>query len=643
MLIKRKLLFINILTVIMLLLFALPAFGQAKDIKGHWAEKQIIAFQGKGLIKGYSNGTFKPENKITRAEFVAIINKAFGFINKAEVNFSDVFSSDWYATDMAIAKAAGYLSGYEDGLVKPRNPISRQEIAAVICKLIKYDFSNSPVIIEAFSDDSFIPLWSRDSIGVVVTEGYMCGYPDKTFRADRNVTRSEVVAVFSKVLGVLYNSAGIYGPAETAQYLYANVTVSKPGVNLRNVIIQDNLFLTEGIGSGRVILDKVVVKGKTIISGGSSGISVKDSIIGLVVIKGPIGNKLKFSVTGLTFVERVEVKSSAKLEEVAATGVIFSDVSIQTGTGSEVDLKGSFKKIEVESNDTKIRLLEANVDDLTIKKAAKKSHLVISSNSVIESLILDSETEITGLGQIRQAEINVSGSSIEKLPDTIEIEPGLELTVDTKKTSAGSSVIRSVNAITYPKTGSIEGTTAEVLVKTSRDGKAYYVVVRNTDQSPAVLQVKAGLNAKGISLPDDRKGYIDLTANEEGTINIEELIMGESYDVYVVCEDTVPNLQLRTAKVSITTLSTISDLYVVESNSNFIEMSFSAPIGATSVNVQRSTNGGVTWTNLNHETLNESSTNVTVSGLKAEVSYKFRLYINYGSYDGYSNIVNITT
>ena len=81
--------------------FAAPA----TDISGHWAEKVITQWQEKGLISGYEDGTFKPDNSVTRAEFVIMLNKALGFTQKGNVTFSDVSANAWYYDAVAIAVA----------------------------------------------------------------------------------------------------------------------------------------------------------------------------------------------------------------------------------------------------------------------------------------------------------------------------------------------------------------------------------------------------------------------------------------------------------------------------------------------------------------------------------------------------------
>ena len=110
------------------------AFASATDVSGHWAEEVITKWQDAGLISGYEDGTFKPENSVTRAEFAAMVNNALGFTEKGNVVFSDVKPGTWYYDAVAIAVEAGYCSGYEDGTFKPDATITRAEAAVMIAR-----------------------------------------------------------------------------------------------------------------------------------------------------------------------------------------------------------------------------------------------------------------------------------------------------------------------------------------------------------------------------------------------------------------------------------------------------------------------------------------------------------------------------
>lgn len=293
--------------VFILLGFCFPGMGvnaesllNPTDIEGHWAAKQITDWTSKGLVGGYPDGTFKPNNKITRAEFIALVNRAFGYTKISSFSFSDVAEKDWYASEIAKAKAVGYIGGYPDGTIKPNNPISRQEVAAILTKILKPQ--NVPIASTLmFTDAQNIPQWSKSAIEAVLSGGYMGGYPDNTFQPTKSITRAESISVLDRARGVLYNQAGIYGygAEQETMTIAGNVTISSSGVTLKNAVINGNLYLTEGIGDGHVTLENVQVKGTTKVSGGG-----EDSIIfshcrlGTVLVDVPDQSRVRLGIQG---------------------------------------------------------------------------------------------------------------------------------------------------------------------------------------------------------------------------------------------------------------------------------------------------------------------------------------------------------
>ena len=109
------------------------------DISDHWAKEKITLWMEKGFVSGYMDGTFKPDKSITRAEFMTIVNKAFNFNERASMGFSDAMVGDWFYEEVAKAVKAGYISGYQDGTVKPNREISRQEAAVALCKALNLE------------------------------------------------------------------------------------------------------------------------------------------------------------------------------------------------------------------------------------------------------------------------------------------------------------------------------------------------------------------------------------------------------------------------------------------------------------------------------------------------------------------------
>jgi len=170
----------------------------------HWAANVIKELCQKGIIGGYPDGTFKPGNDITRAEFTKIIVKALGLAeeNPAAPTFKDVAPGDWYFGVVEAAAKAGLVKGYEKGEFRPNAKITRQEIAAILVRALgKQDAAAASANAKtAFKDDQSIASWARGSVVVAVQEGLIKGYPDGTFGPKKNATRAETCAMVSRFL-----------------------------------------------------------------------------------------------------------------------------------------------------------------------------------------------------------------------------------------------------------------------------------------------------------------------------------------------------------------------------------------------------------------------------------------------------------
>ena len=185
------------------MLLALTGYALAagfNDIQGHWAETQINNWLEKGLAGGYEDGTFKPNNEVTRAEFVALVNRSFGIESQgAEADFTDVQPGQWYFQNIAAAKAEGYIGGYPDGTFRPNQTITRQEAASILVRLSGLEQTTEGLA--QFKDAGQIPDWSRASSGAIAKAGFMGGYPDGTFKAQKSITRAEAIVTLDRALG----------------------------------------------------------------------------------------------------------------------------------------------------------------------------------------------------------------------------------------------------------------------------------------------------------------------------------------------------------------------------------------------------------------------------------------------------------
>ncbi|PKM54848.1 MAG: hypothetical protein CVV00_06440 [Firmicutes bacterium HGW-Firmicutes-5] len=171
---------------------------EVEDMAGHWAMEVINEWLTEGLAQGYPDGNFKPDHPITRAEFIALTNRAFDFSEEEGNTFHDVLENDWYNNAIKVAIAASYIGGYPDGTLKPKAAITRQEVAIIISKI--KNLENDPSQSSIFTDAHTIPEWSIGQIGAVVEAGYMSGYPDGSFRPLNPITRAEAVATLNRAI-----------------------------------------------------------------------------------------------------------------------------------------------------------------------------------------------------------------------------------------------------------------------------------------------------------------------------------------------------------------------------------------------------------------------------------------------------------
>ena len=168
------------------------------DIKGHWAQSQIINFVSNGYVGGYPDGTFRPDNSITRAEFVKIFNKYFGLTKTSGKVFNDT-TTHWAKSEIDIAVTNGVANGVSATEFKPDEPITREQAAVMICNYKKLSDKNHDKI-NKYSDKGNVSSWAKDSVEGVIEKGYMNGYSDNTFRPKNNITRAEAVVTLSRII-----------------------------------------------------------------------------------------------------------------------------------------------------------------------------------------------------------------------------------------------------------------------------------------------------------------------------------------------------------------------------------------------------------------------------------------------------------
>ncbi len=165
------------------------------DIIGHWAESNIKQAMEDGWID--KSNIFRPNDSITRAEFVKIVNRKFGFKDTEDITFTDVDENSWYYNEVKIAVKAGYINGNGDNTFSPNKPITREEVAVIVTSIMNNKQENLEKIFQ-YEDYAMISPWATSSFEGVVSNGYM-GVSETHLRPKDKITRSESIVTLQRV------------------------------------------------------------------------------------------------------------------------------------------------------------------------------------------------------------------------------------------------------------------------------------------------------------------------------------------------------------------------------------------------------------------------------------------------------------
>lgn len=330
------------------------AFGQASDYASSWAKDEIDYMREKGILKGYPDGTFRPNDNMAKSEFYKVINSFIGFTEKEDTTFKDVEPGDWYYEEAKKGVAAGYINP-EEKLNASEN-ITRGEVVRIISLVLGVEEDEDSA--KSFYDYPSFPEELKGKIGGLVKGKLITGYPDNTFKPNNEIARAEVVKILHNIGGVIINEKGT-----VSKDIEGNLLVNTKDVKLKDMVIDGNLYLTAGVGEGDVSLDNVEVKGElSIQGGGSNSILINNSKINKMLankysglVRVVLDNT---SVEELIVLREAEIifknKSKAKFVELDGDislnlekGTVIEELNVKNGK-IEITSKGTIKSLKTE-------------------------------------------------------------------------------------------------------------------------------------------------------------------------------------------------------------------------------------------------------------------------------------------------------
>lgn len=362
----------------------IPVTVQAKkdELQAHWAKSAMDRWVSTGIIKGYSDGAVKPNNPLSLAEALTIINRVLGGPLHTDdellenTPIVDVRSDAWYFSELLKAQSLGYVQGFPTGSLKPERKATREEAAMLLAQAFELQYAHSSSS-AAYLDASKISLYAKSALEALLAEGVLNGYADGSLRPHAGITRAEFITMLDRIVEVL-----LYQPRQYSDLqVTGNAVINKAGVALAKSSIEGNLYLTSGIGEGEAVLNDVKVAGNVFIAGGGDhSIVFRHSTLNKAVV-----NKRSLPV---------RIVSS---DETRIGQLLIED--------SDVLLEGEYEEVYTGAN-SKITILPgASIKKLIL---AGEAQVIIQKAAVIAELLVEEAAE----GAVIASEGTIKTSSI---------------------------------------------------------------------------------------------------------------------------------------------------------------------------------------------------------------------------------------
>jgi len=178
------------------------------DVANHWAKDAVNDMGSRMVIEGAGNGLFYPDRDMTRAEFAAIIVRALGLKPENGTSvFLDVKESDWYSSAVNTAYAYGLVDGFDDGTFRPNDKVTREQAMVILSKAMtitglkaKLPVRSADAVLRSYTDAADVSDWAQSSVADSVQAGIVSGRSGTALAPKDFITRAEVAAMVKRLL-----------------------------------------------------------------------------------------------------------------------------------------------------------------------------------------------------------------------------------------------------------------------------------------------------------------------------------------------------------------------------------------------------------------------------------------------------------
>ncbi|KAA9015503.1 S-layer homology domain-containing protein [Niallia endozanthoxylica] len=553
----------------------------------------VIDLSGKGIIKGFDDGTFKPYQLINRGQASAMIARALKLdvTNVSDPGFTDVSKHSTFYSSIAALVDAGIVDGVTADTFEPNRTITRAEMAKMVVNAFGLKQNKDTSL--AFTDVPSVS-WYTEFVKALYDNGVTVGVTETTFAPHNEIKRGQLATFIYRaqkiksqsdvIENVTDSSVVIDGQSYKMDENLQKLFNAENAAVLKNALIQfeqkdgviisvKSLEITESGKSGQngqLVLDgkNAVIDGDVTING--DYVTVKNiTVKGNFTIGSAVKNSFssdKLTVEGKTVVSNESV-SSASMTAAAEkkAKLVFSNSTLKVielnQEHAALELKGSTTVLEIKvsanasiSADStvvipKITLqsgakqveIDANVKQLIVNSATTK--ITLKEGSKIENLVLPEGLRasdiIENYDEVKQDIDEING---EDNPDAGTSPGG-----GGGGGGGGDTTPPTFDNSPTAETGTLKGE-INVAVDLNEAGKVYYVVVAKGATAPSVANVKAGKDHTGTE-DAIKAGSFNVTRQAHTEI-ITGLTGGSQYDVYVVAQDSRLNTQRNVTKVS---------------------------------------------------------------------------------------------
>lgn len=502
-----------------------------------------------GVMRGDEKGDLKPEDPITRAEFAAMVNRAYGYrhVAGAGTPFTDVPASGpdkkWYADDVATAYRMGYIKGTSESKFSPNDNLTREQAVVILGRNMMLTPALGEVL--AFNDGREFSDWSAGWIQTCAEVGVAIGYEDGSFRPQQDITRGEVAAMLVRALGTLVNGEG----ETTLGHVSGNVTINTSNTALKDTVVAGDLYLTGGIELGDVLLDNVTVLGRIVAIGAGEGNDAQSSI----VLRNCRAEELLVDSVAKQFVsirtegnsvvvDKTNVRTAAYLEDRTGAGLGMQLINIDSDTGVGVQLAGNIKNVVNYTPNSVITVARGTADKVSVDEKATGSKVEILNGARVKELNLDVGTTVAGnsmgMGDIDNLHVYSNGSAVEQLPNTIDIRPGVTASINGTVMDTGIAAESSEDPkllAGYPEARNVAPTAAEAVFSANKAGTVHWALTAAADGSVSKEEL---LKPSAYSNKIVASGTASLSASgKESAVKLSKLTVSGSYYISAVFVD----------------------------------------------------------------------------------------------------------